>query len=508
MHRLRDNLPVRHFLITIFVLCTLPSRAANDLWLKHYSAGEFERARELLLNMVRAEPRNALFWFNLGNTYLMLRQHTYAETSYLRVEKLKSPLAPAARLYRAKALAARQEFNQAKTLLNSVIAGVNTTSAIREEARRDLIALNSTDDTASAALTQYRNGNYAAALELIQQASALDDNLRLLKAMVLIKLEREEAAAELLQPLKTSNLTHVRGLARNLVRNLESAYSKAKWLFLEGAGGWSSNVDQNADGDSGTALNLLAGGGGRLWSKRFWYLSGGYSGRFEEIPGRSDLQSLGHELRLNAGREVKSSLILLSPHYNHDSWDNDPRRSSYGLDLRYRGGSVNFEHGLEVGFTQDQSLHSEQNYLAGTSQSYRIFAGWILFPVYFRIHALYQRQDIGDQIFTDGDVIPAAHRALGGGTTVLWRISPRWALDQSFTYATRDYKTLALPGNEHRRDRWVTGSVRALRIVTPSLSTYLSLSHGRNDSTLNSNSVSNENYTQTQMMAGGIWDAL
>jgi len=489
----------------------LTAAESQNLWqrsLRFYQQQDFEKSRNTLLLLVKADPKNALYWFNLGNSYFMLQQYNYAETCFYRVEVLRSPLAPAARLYRAKSLTARGEKEQAHRMLQGLAAAPTTPKAIREEAAKDLIALGESGGTASEVLKLYQAGKFRRAMRVLKEAEIQDDNLRLLKAMLLIKLNREDAAQEILAKLQNSGTEGVREMARHLYDRIRNTYSKPKWLFVETSGGYDSNVQGASTGESGSALATLFGAGGRFFNEGLWYATAGYAGRWREYPGHSEVSGLAHEVRANAGREVSTDLILLSPYYTHESWDGAARRSMTGATLRVRKGNEALEYGVEADVHADSALSGEQEYLEGSGQNYQLYAGLISFPFYVRGTLRWERNDSGDQTFSNGDVIPSAYRSYGFGFTLLLRLRKDWAAETSASYVTRYYPTLASPGNERREDDAYSLSLRATKIFTPKFSAYASLSYGKNSSTLDASSVSNENYSQTQALAGVIWDAL
>lgn len=500
------------YAVLLFLTCSasaepLPAADAKKLWdqsLKLYTAGDFERSRNLLLYLVKAKPANALYWFNLGNSYFMLEQFRYAETCFKKVESLGSHLAPAAALYRSKALSALGDKEAAKILLQQLLQSKKLTKSLAQDANRDLLVLNSSapveDGVAGEAFRLYREGRFRRALRVIEKSKVQDDNLKMLKAMILIKLDREDSAHEILSRLDGD-------LARSLIERIRNTYSKPKWVFIETAAGHDSNVYGANDATAAGVWSVQAGGGGRFISKGLWYGSGGYSGRYREVLSYSDLRMVQHEGRLNFGREVAGDLVALSPYILHETLGGNARRFVSGTTARARTTWKGVEFGFEGEWTAQRSLDRDESYLTGSGQNYSLYTGWVHNPVYLRANIMLGRLDVGDQDLGSGALLPYAHHSRGGGGTVLWRVRTDWAVEFSAAYTLRIYPTPPSSGPK-REDREWSWTTRVTKTFSPELSLYSSLTSTDNESTLNSTAVSNESYSQLQIMAGVIWDAI
>ncbi len=472
----------------------------RSIWeksLASYNTGQFLAAKKQLLLLVRARPEKSLYWFNLGNSYFMLKDFKRAQICFTKVENLRGPLAPAASLYRAKAMTAQGDASAANNILQSLLNRPNLTPAIREEAQRDLAAgASGGSGESNEALTLYKSGKFARALRVLNRSRPLTDDQQLLKALILIKLDREDRAHEILKGLEGS--APMKNLAATLLDRIRDNYSKPNWLFLEAAGGSNSRSLLLAD----------LGGGVRLWTENLWYLNSGYTLRLRETPDRPEEKTLSHEVRANVGREIGPELFLLSPFYARDSYGGTEIRSTQGLGLRARTGSAKLEVGAEAEWAQDSALDTTFDHLTGTRHRYSITVGRIWSPVYVRGQLNYGKADIGDQVLSATQLIPAAYSEWGPSLRVLWRVRSGLAAEASITHAIRDYATPSLPGPRKREDKETVISARVTKIFSPAFAAYVSWSQDKNTSTLDSSAVNNENFNRTQVLAGIIWDVL
>lgn len=438
----------------------------NEMWksgLALYNQGDFFGAKSKLLKLVRVRPSNSLYWFNLGNSYFMLKDFSRAQIAFSKVENLKGPLAPAAMLYRAKAIKANGDPQAARSLLQILIVRKDLTPAIREEATRDLVASSEETDEA---LSLYKAGKYARALRVINKNKPLNEDQQLLKALILIKLDREDHAHAILKKLEDSE--PLRGLVTTILDRIRDNYSKPHWLFVEAAGGF----------DSGSLLFADAGGGVRWWEDNLWYANTGYTLRVRETPDHPEEKTLSQEVRLNAGRELGTELFLVSPYYARDSADIGEIRSTLGVNVRGRWGSPKLEWGADGEWVKDESLNETYSYLDGSRQRYSLSVGRIDNSVYMRAQLNYSKNKTGE-----------AHDEWGPSLRVLWRLQATLVAESSVSYSNRKYELLG------RKDLHAL-SARITKIFSPRLAAYLSWTQY------------NENTNRTQVLAGVIWDVL
>lgn len=129
-------------LLTLFLLIPSIAFASEaDLWRESLTAlqqGRFTESAKLYRRLIDLNPQKPLYWFNAGIAYYQIGDFRRAEICFRNVEKLNSPLTPAARLYRSKALLKSQRPSSAERLLRYLIAASDTPPGIRAEAKQDL----------------------------------------------------------------------------------------------------------------------------------------------------------------------------------------------------------------------------------------------------------------------------------------------------------------------------------------------------------------------------------
>ncbi len=471
-------------------------KTAWERSLRYYNQSDFVKAKNLLLILVKQNPSKPLYWFNLGNAYFMMGDHGRSITAYLKVEELGSTLAPAATLYRAKALTARGEADAARLVLRSLVARPNLPPAIAEEASRNLMSDSAASDATTEALSYYRAGRFARALRVLNKIKNPDENQQLLKALTLIKLDREDRAHDILKNLEAN--PEMRGLVGTLLDRIRDGYSKPYWLFVEGAGGF----------DSGFIAFGDAGGGIRLWTENLWYFNSGYAIRLRETPADPEDRTLSHEIRGNLGRELGSDLFLVSPFYVQESWDGTAARSIVGAAVKARAGQPRMEWSAEAEFSQDSALNQDYDYVEGMRQRYAVSFSRLVSSSFLRVQLFYERADIGDQNLGSGLILPAAYRGWGPTLKLLWRLHNGFVAEASALYMYRYYPTTTSPNSLRRLDQQWTIGARVARVFSNRLSAYVSWTQDKNTSTLDASTVNNENFNRTQVLAGVIWDVL
>jgi tetratricopeptide (TPR) repeat protein len=471
-----------------------------------YSRKEYAASRPILQSLVTSHPENMLYRFNLGNVEFMLGDFAPAEAEFAAVQKSASPLNSAAAVYRAKALRALGDVNSARAILRQTLNAKNLPPSLADEATRDFMAMQDANPEDEQALSYYRQGDFKRALHSLKHPR--DEAAWLLKALVLIKLDRQDQAHRILKRLdRGGKNAEVKGLVSGLLERLRDTYSRAKWLFVEASTGYDSNPRRAISAEpSGTAYVDL-GAGGRVWSDDLWLLNLGYSGHLNETFAKPDLRVYSHELQLGFGRAAQTDLFMLQLFATHESWENSPVIFETGARLHLRTGNERTEMGLTASWSNAYALQSEDAFVAGTRTHARLYLGNVAYPFYAQAFLDGERQLTGDQTYADGSTMPTAFSQWGPGARLLWKADRNWALDTSLSYKMRDYLTLAQPGARARKDREWAATARVTRFFGQNLSAYFTVLADFNASSLDDSDVNAENYKRIQTLVGALWDA-
>lgn len=445
----------------------------------------FSESRAILSMLVKAEPRRAVYWFNLGNSFYMLRKYREAATCFDNVIKLRSPLAPAAQLYRAKALRENGDVAQARSLLENLDARDDLPAGIRKEVQSEqsLIALASADDERKTeALSLYRSGRFDEALAAANQVEGSNEDIEAFRRLV------DESKARL------------RG---------EGDERRNLWLFGDVSAGYHSNVYFDPDGATPLAAGVMRtafGVGGRLWRRGPWSVITNYGFDWEETAGAGDLKLVTHQIGLSAARETQTYVMQAGPFMKFDSWGGVAAVQKTGVRTRARRTWSAYEVGSDVELSTMTAQSSARAYLDGSATEARVYFGLVRAPVFSQVYVDYERQQIGDQTYSDGGVLPSAFQGWGGGTRLIWKQTEYWIWGSQLAMKTRNYFTRSRPNGTERSDLESSVSMRVTRVLGPSLSAYLHVGYSKNSSTLGASDVKNENYQVQRAFAGFLWE--
>lgn len=505
-------------IIIVWVLAFVPGALADGASLplglerdfqaamRSYQSGDHERARQELLALARQAPANAVVWFNLGNASFLAKDFIGAETAYLKVEALASPLAPAAKLYRARLKRDTGDKKAALDLYQELLRSPGLPPGLRDQALRAALELKPPSRSGERALELYRAGKYPQAYRLLKKTR--DPDLLFLKALTLIKLDREDSAYTLLKTLEgNARLAHLRELTEQIVERIRESYAKPKWLFVETAAGTDDNVYKSVTKQSSAVFFADVGGGGRLWAEDLWQWGFGYVGKFRETAGHKDLRTFEHEVQTGLGREIGRELLSFSPFYQHATWAGQASREALGLRARYRTGGSKTDQSVDLEYSQARALNDSLGYLTGPSLSARLGAGWLMFPAYGQAFLSVEKQEIGELAYSTGETLPLSYMGWGPGARVLWRIGPGWTLDFTLFYTQRAFVGSVQPLNLKRTDKELAYGVHALRAFGFGFSAYLSVSYIDNESTIATGDGIDQNFTRMQSLLGVMWDA-
>jgi len=506
------------FLI-VFSGATTAARAAGpdpvfQKSVAHFQDKNYAASRDLLKKLVKKSPKNGLYWFNLGNAHFMLESFKQAEDCFTKVEKLRSPLAPAARLYRAKALRAQGLHARAIETLQTLADTADLPAAVKEAAERERIELLAENELRrkNSALDHYRAEEFDQALREIEALKQPDDDGMLLKGLILLALDRTAEANAILTGLRwkpASDLERkdiLRDLTDRIRREIEP--TQTFWGLAETLAGANSNVFLDSGSDARAAAIVKAAGtaGIRPWRQGPWSASAQARIEWDETLGIGDLKVLSNTAQASLHYDTFSSQTQLSGACQYDVWANEPVLLEAGLRGRNRQYWNGYEITFDFGFARTVPQDSDIGYLGGTIWDARLSAGRTIYPVYMELGLGIQRQGIGDQTFADGSVLPWGFQGWGPALRLIWKASDLWFVSAQANIRQRDYFKATAPDNHHRADRETGFTSTLTRILGPRLSTYFSVALVNNASTLGSSDVRNENYSVQTAFIGMLYD--
>ncbi len=510
-----------NYLLTLVLALTMLSETARgstaefDESVRLFQKQDYEGSRTILKELVKKAPAKGLYWFNLGNSQFMLGSFRDAEASFRKVEKLKSPLSPAARLYRAKVLREQRRLSEARILLTNLVNDSMLKANLKASASDELASIQDDEDNhlKRQALADYSGEQAHAALKKISAIRNPDADAIFLKGLILAKLNRTAEAEVLFSRMPAAADDEDRQeLLRLVIGRLkdEPPPGHTFWMYLDGALGYNSNVyydPQDMDPRAATTARFSSALGGRYWSRDSLQGSAFYRLDWHETANSGDLKIINHFAQTSLTFESNGDFLLLGLFASHENWANQASLMKNGLRGRAKRSWENSAAGVDLDFVINSPLRNEISFLGGNDIVLRIFydTNW---PNSLKSQVFLEAEQnlIGDQTFSDGSILPWRFQSWAPGARLTWRWSSDWSLNAQGMYKMRSYPTASMPNGTERQDRELNLGLHLNRILGPRLSSYLSSTLVKNASTLGSSSVKDENYSLFATHIGIVYD--
>ncbi|WP_413288102.1 tetratricopeptide repeat protein [Bdellovibrio sp. HCB337] len=470
--------------------------------LEIYNQNNFSGSSRILIQLIKKNPSNGLYWFNLGNCYFMAKSYENATTAFGKVVSLNSPLAPAAKLYQSKALDKLGRRGDAKVLLEQVLQG-NPPTGIQQEAKKDLEAMT---------LASYQHANYA---ETEQSLRKMGPNLsaegRLLLGMSLAKQNKKSQAAGILKGLVSRSALsgENEAMARSLLENLREE-ENPYWLLMDFSYGSASNVYMDGRSASPLASPLMraqfeAGyhfNKNRRWSEKIAYAYGN-----ENPTEATELGTQLHTVAASLLYQSSSWDATMTPYFQNEIWDKSTVSQKSGLATEVVYGFKNSDStGAEVRFERQQAKTTTYEYLTGSSYWLRPYyeTGFKYFSAQLQwLMGVDGTQDIN---YSDGSRLPLTQSYQGPGIRMQWYPSERTVLGVYLSRLERVFKNVSLPNGTTRKDIETSASLRFAYSFSAQWRAYALMEYVSNVSSLEASDVRDKNYNATTTSVGVSWD--
>lgn len=509
---------MRTLLLILVALLPAPLRAASDARLEEAlrlaREGHTDAAHAALRRLVKEQPANQLYRFNLANTYYLRGELKAAADSFRQVALSPSPLRLPAALFEARALrrlGREKEAAAALARLGKEALPPALARAVEEEKAQLPPGRES-----EAALAKLRAGNAAeAAAEFRAQAVASPrPELYLALAVAELRASRPaEAEAALLRALSLRPDPALEAEARALLlRVREGAWAPARRLHPELAlhAGYDSNYYADADNafesPSGKAVaNAYAGArhvlrdrDSFLWQNRYAL---GWEGPVS--PGADRVLSYGLETEAVLGG--KRGLLAPSLRFDHYFTNGGgPYYYQPSAALRGRLGAGDYELGAEYSFSRPTAAADAYAFVSGPVHEAALEATRNEGSLAYGASLSWQHVGSGD-LASGTDLMPLRHQGLGPSLFLRLFPAPAWELAARLSYRYRAYTTPSQPGGTLRRDHWKGGSLEARRRLGHGLRASLGLAAAFNASTLGPSGPDDKNYRQLSLLGGLTW---
>ena len=505
----------------ILIFCSISfaetDQAIFEQSISAFRLHEFTRSRILLISILKKNPDNSLYWFNLGNCFYMESKFDLAERAFKKVVDLNGKLTPAAQLYWAKSLLVLGKLEQAKTKLEALLKTsipANLKFQVEEDLKKIYSEIGSQGALKEQALSFYQAGAYQESIDAIHTLKdPSDPNIALLEGLAFAKLGRSKEAQTLFQT--SAHTTENSDIANSSKSLLDLVTSRALlenpyWLFLDLAAGEDSNIfldGKSIAPTSGTILNASMGFGARFFNSGFYSAKIGYLLNWDEDTQAAILRVVTHTLSLPISYSAGRSSISIGPFYQYQLWAQIPALSKLGTRIKINQNWNWIEGGIDSNFSSQNNINADYSYLSGSTEHFRFYCGLIGESVYGQLAYELGSDNIGDLIYSNG-VVPLANHYSGPSLRVIWKSSMPWILNFGLSDINRTYETLSQPGPKARKDIELSGSIRASYIMTPKLSAYAIVEQLMTTSTLGPSDIADKNVNDTRALIGISWDVL
>ncbi len=465
--------------------------------LQAYQKNDFGACVKDFTKLLRLQPQKGLYWFNLGNCFSMSGAYGNAVSSYEKVVQLRSPLAPAAKLYKAKALLKMNQTERARKLLAEL-----QSQPLPPGLRADF------------ALELYRQGMYAPAeAQVRQMPQPLDSTTQLLLGMILMKENKNsEAEKALKSAAAAADLSAADQISvRELVATLKASDISARpyGLFLDLAAGATTNVFLEGRSYAPVSSPLVRGEIGanyRLYQSPSFQQRVSYLFGYENATNAPELNTQNHSLQIPLVYKNQLFEFGLVPFIQAEIWNGTFAAQKTGALVRTATlGSV-WGGGFDLEVYTQRGTNDTYSYLTGSSYSVRPFFSYGASLWTLQVYWLLGSDGTQDIVYSDGSRLPLQHSFQGPGLRGLWRPTLSSSLLAQLLYLERNYKNNALPEDKHRRDHELSASLKYVYGISQGWAVYMLAEYNPNNSTLGSDDVRDKNYENTNFLAGLGWD--
>jgi tetratricopeptide (TPR) repeat protein len=488
--------------------------------LRLFEQQDFKASGEILQRLVRDQPENGLYWFNLGNVHYSLDMFAQAIRAYEKAMSLTDSLSPLARLYAAKAHRRSGNRQRALETLSPLLKQnlpPNVLAAVRAE--QILLEENGADSPAQRSLRTglrlYRTAQYPEALRNFKdslEAAPLPE-AAMMKGLTYLRLgEPQEANIAFREVLRLRPSTDLRADALDFIRQIrEGLWPELGpwWLWLDVAGGYNSNYYElgSTTGVWDTPVGVFSFGGGyRLIRTRPWFFQVGYSGSIQETFWLEGGQFANYSLQLPFGFQNREWFFQISPGASIQYLGSSAfmAKPGVGLTLYRHVGPLSLGYIYE--YVANEPLLENFTYLKGQLKGHRVsvdFEGKGLSASLF--YSMFE-EDVGDLTYSNGSRLPLGNSSHGPGMTASWSANSRWKFSAAGSNLLKTYyrRTISAGGQE-RVDAQISASARIAYRFTGQFQLYLSQDATWNESTLGADSVQDKNFEKYQTFTGFTW---
>lgn len=478
-----------------------------------FEKGDYDRSIKLFLSLAKSDPKNAVYWFNLGNVLFLKGMVDSSNLCYQKVIDLGANLSLPAQLFRLRNERYSARFNQAYAILQSLEKTENEfPQNLRKFFQKEKGELQKAIMLET--LAQMKAAEYDNALSNVTIALAIqpDSPAYLLRGTIYLHMNRVKTAKK--------DFRRAFVLGKNLQDRAESAKLylmlndtlsetlEGALLRLEGSAGYSSNIF-----DMGISRQYTAKAISSMFALFSYtlpvnsYQSWSFSDFLEEeeIFGIPEERTFRNVLQLNWKTAWLGAQLRVTPRFEVNYRNTYFYQLAGGMGL---GAERRMGKSFAGFFFQTQKslpTHESYSYLSGATHFLRPYWYCPLRNVSLNLAWIFQKEMIKDLTFAWGDVLPLSNIATGPQLTLSDTQLEKWDLDFVISYLVKFYDHPVVPTGEKRKDQQFQWSGSVSYEINRKWSPFFLASYLLNDSTLDETSIVEKRFDRWKIMGGVRW---
>lgn len=470
-----------------------------------FEKGDLDKSEKIFTRLLKDHPRNPVFLYNMGNIKLVQKQDKLAAHYYQIVIDLKSPLAPAAKIYMSQAVDRMGNYKKAIRLLGEAIEE-NLSDALYNLAMDEIeLYKDYEEEFVNLANHQFERKEYERAYRNYWYAWVInpssENNFKMGNTLLL--LNNFKKAEDHFYKIKddeifkrAEDLMYEYGI----LEHIQVTKHKRVTLFFDYSSGSNSNPNTQAESETydSDSERVVAYGGDYnflIWKGLKAKIGvDGYRDSFKADP-ESKSSGLGFLLPVSYGTENFDFSIT-------------PKRekTTYGGEDYVRNSTLGFNHiyyfnkaktSLSYTYSKYSALNSEYDYLSGKGHSFEAFYTYLFNYLDITIGYTWGKETLNDN---DSSVSSNSNKAYELAFFI--PLAERVSLDISTNYQISNY--LADSTGFAQKDTTWTSYATLTLALRDYLSIYIRERFIKNNSNVKSDTL-DYNYTQQYLAFGATF---
>ena len=471
--------------------------------------GHHRKALGWLRLATKMDPEKALYWFNLGNLYFVLKNFREAQLAYRQVQALESPLAPVARLYEVRSLRHSSRLPPAYRLYLQLERGLFP-EALKKELEEERILLS--EALLEKGLKLWGRGKSRHARHHFRASADLVPSIQVYRALALLEWREGSKKKGRYYHRRALRLTRSHSDVVELHKDWQKVDpGKVSLFWAESGLIRNSNFfqdDSNTDGDVGFGFKFHSGLQGFLAEGDTWDLSGRLSATHIDYSNLDDQETTDFGLSLPFAWQLG----------NRHKWRFTPKLEQElyaGKPLQLHvGGKAEWVRPLSVGrvvgaygeIIRSQAQNDDFSYLDGATLGVGASYTWIWSRSRIRLGISAEDYQANPYEGSSGESLPLGYHRWDLGVLYSLR-GDVWEGYGGLSFGEKSYPDFLLPDNKLREDQAISIRSGVEWVLADEYKIFVEVEWMNNSSTLGESASINKNYSQSVIYLGGRWIA-